>query len=369
MRFVFFGNASTKNAAIRYRVLAFAERLRAEGHHVTICLPAPGTLRESLWEGHSKPRKLLYFAIVLLTRAAQLRHVVGADAVLFRGPVFDYGPPVFERIIRLLCPRLVFDIDDAIWEPPAHVDSPFLRLVDFGWVRKMCGLCRHAIVGNAHLRDYVATYLDPAQVTIIPTCIEMARHTAKPERPPGGPILLGWTGLSDNLGYLDQIAPVLRRLAARHDIQLVIASGRDYQLEGVPVVNRRWRIEDEIDYLQQPDIGLMPLTDTPRARGKCAFKALQYMGVATPCVLSPVGMNTDVIQDGENGFLAATEAEWEDKLERLIVDSALRGRLGAAARKTVAERYAHDVHYPAFRAALLRLAAPPEMFEEQPPNG
>ncbi len=101
----------------------------------------------------------------------------------------------------------------------------------------------------------------------------------------------------------------------------------------------------------------MPLEDTPRARGKCAFKALQYMGVGTPVVLSPVGMNADVVKDGVTGFLADSMDEWRNKLERLILDSALRERMGCAARQAVEERYSIDAHYQSFRQVMEKAAS------------
>ncbi|HPO16615.1 MAG TPA: glycosyltransferase [Candidatus Hydrogenedentes bacterium] len=355
MKVVLFGNAPEKIAAIRYRVVAFAERLRAEGHTCIICLPTSTPFRERWYENQPRWRKLVYFTAVLLNRIAQLRHVPGADALFFRGPLFDYGPPILERIIHFLNPRMVFDIDDAIWEPPAHVSSPFLRWVDFGWVRKMAGMCQHAIVGNTYLESYVRQYLN--HITIVPTCIDMDKHTPKSyAESTSRPVVLGWTGLKDNLGYMEIIQDALRALSQKYDLVVSVASGADYALDGVHIENHRWRMEDEINYLKDADIGLMPLKDTPRARGKCSFKALQYMGVGTPVVLSPVGMNAEVVQDGVDGFLAGTQEEWREKLEKLITDPALRRRMGEAAREAVKTRYSHDANYPAWKSAIEQTA-------------
>lgn len=356
MKIVFFGNATEKIAAIRYRVIWFADRMRAEGHTCVVCLPSSVTLREQVYEGRTRLGKLLYLVLVLLNRIAQLRHVIGADVVFFRGPVFDYGPPIFERIIHCFCKHMVFDIDDAVWERPAYVDSPFLRAVDFDWTWKMCGMCSHAVVGNAVLKDRVSPSMGPEAVTIVPTCIDMEKHTAK-TYPVRSEVVLGWTGLKDNLGYMRIIAPVLQELARKHPIRMLVTTGADYALEGVRVENRRWRLEGEIEYLQEPDIGLMPLEDTPRARGKCAFKALQYMGCGTPCVISPVGMNAEVIQDGVDGYLAVSPEEWLQKLEHLIVDAPARERMGHAARAAIIAKYSHEANYPAFKAAIEQAAA------------
>jgi len=357
MNVVLFGNATEINAAIRYRVVKFATMLAAEGHTCTLCLPSSLRQWERLYQGRSRGTKLLYVLMVLLRRIVQLRHVVGADAVCFRGPVFSYGPTVFEHVIRALNPRLVFDIDDAVWERPAYVTSPFVRFQDFRWVWKMCRLCAHAIVGNAYLKEHIEKR-NP-NVTIIPTCVDMDVHTPKTYTPceEERPVILGWTGLSSNLGYMEVIEQPLRALAREHRIVVHVASNGAYHLDGVDVLNRGWELAHEVDYLQTPDIGLMPLTRSRRALGKCSFKALEFMAVGTPCVISPVGMNAEIVQDGVTGFLADSPQEWHEKLTRLVVDPALRERMGRAARRFVIENYAHEVHYPRFRAVLETVAA------------
>ncbi|MFP4502468.1 MAG: glycosyltransferase family 4 protein [Candidatus Hydrogenedentota bacterium] len=349
---VLFGNETERIAAIRYRVITFAHMLEEEGgYECRICLPAANRLWQRLYENKGKLSKLLYFVIVLLNRIAQLRHVIGADVVFFRGPLLPYGPPVLERLIHRLNGRMVYDIDDAVWVPPAYVESIFERFMDHHWIWKMCGMCVHGVVGNTYLAEQVGPKGPP--VTVIPTCVDMHRHTQKHYPPPADrPVVLGWTGLHSNLGYFEIIADVLQQLAREHDIVLYIATGKPFTLAGVRVANHHWRIADEIRYLQEPDIGLMPLVDSPRARGKCAYKAMQFMAVGTPCVISPVGMNAEVIQQGVTGFLADSPAEWHEKLTRLIVDPELRERMGRMAREHMMEQYSHEANYPKFKAMV-----------------
>ena len=66
------------------------------------------------------------------------------------------------------------------------------------------------------------------------------------------------------------------------------------------------------------------------------------MALEIPTTMSPVGVNTEIIRDGENGFLAEAEEEWIDKLSRLIESKELREKLGKAGRKTVVEQYSFD---------------------------
>ena len=105
-------------------------------------------------------------------------------------------------------------------------------------------------------------------------------------------------------------------------------------VQGLP-----WRKATELDDLRAMDIGIMPLPDDEWARGKCGLKGLQYMALGIPTLMSPVGVNSDIIRDGTNGFLATTTQNWVDKTSRLIDDAELRRTMGLAARKTVVDHY------------------------------
>jgi len=221
----------------------------------------------------------------------------------------------------------------------------------------MCRLCVGAVVGNQYLESHVKNW-GATNVVIIPTCIDMEKHTQKTEYPKhNNPVIIGWTGVFSNLGYLDVVKEPLIELSKKYPIKLFIASnGPGYEIPGVEVEYEYWRPEKEIEYLQKPDIGLMPLVDTPRARGKCAFKALQFMGVGTPVVVSPVGMNAEVIEEGKHGFFARTSEEWYEKLEILIKDPDLRERMGRSARERVKQLYSFEANYPRLKEFLIKIA-------------
>jgi glycosyltransferase involved in cell wall biosynthesis len=117
-------------------------------------------------------------------------------------------------------------------------------------------------------------------------------------------------------------------------------------LEGVDLEVLPWRSETEVEDLRPVDIGIMPLPDDPWSRGKCGLKALQYMALGLPTVCSPVGVNSVIIRDGENGMLAATDDEWIEKLSTLLGSPESRERLGRAGRATVEEGYSAAAQAP-----------------------
>jgi len=117
-----------------------------------------------------------------------------------------------------------------------------------------------------------------------------------------------------------------------------------------------WRAESEAEDLRPIDVGLMPLPDDEWSRGKCGMKALQYMALGIPPVVSPVGANVEIVRDGVEGFHARGADEWRERLLRLLRDGELREQMGRRARARVEERYSARVQAPRL-AALLRAVA------------
>jgi glycosyltransferase involved in cell wall biosynthesis len=96
----------------------------------------------------------------------------------------------------------------------------------------------------------------------------------------------------------------------------------------------------------------MPLPDDEWAKGKCGLKGISYMSCAIPTILSPVGVNSEIIQHGENGFLANTDEDWLNYLSLLIENPDLRKKLGENARKTVEEKYSVEVNKHLYLKAI-----------------
>ncbi len=159
-------------------------------------------------------------------------------------------------------------------------------------------------------------------------------------RPYDSPLTIGWTGSHSTLKYLIQIESVLQVLEKKYpDINFLFIANQKPELS---LKNQKfvpWNKETEIADLLQIDIGLMPLPDDDWSRGKCGFKALQYMALKIPTLASPVGVNQKIIDHGVNGFLCYNEKDWLTYLEKLISNKSLREDLGKAARQKVIKHY------------------------------
>jgi glycosyltransferase involved in cell wall biosynthesis len=192
------------------------------------------------------------------------------------------------------------------------------------------------MAGNPYLAGYARQV--NSNVTVVPTTIDTEKYQPREAAPTTIPVI-GWTGSHSTVQHLDTLRGVLRRLAQQDNFRLRVIGTPTYQLPGVDVEAMKWQSKTEADDLKPIDIGVMPLPDDAWSKGKCGAKALQFMGLGIPTVCSPVGVNTDIIRDNQNGFLAATEDEWVEKLSNLIRSVPLRARLGRAGRETVEQKY------------------------------
>ncbi|HEY8402757.1 MAG TPA: glycosyltransferase, partial [Cytophagaceae bacterium] len=159
------------------------------------------------------------------------------------------------------------------------------------------------------------------------------------DKPLNNCVIIGWTGTHSTLKYLEPLIPVLKVLenTYKYEFRVICNKEPEFKLESLKFI--KWNKATEIEDLSKFDIGLMPLEDDIWAKGKCGFKALQYMALGIPPVVSPVGVNVDIVEQGVTGFLCKSEEEWYKALELLIKDTDARNTIGGKARKRVENSY------------------------------
>ncbi len=263
------------------------------------------------------------------------------------------------RLFAALARHRVFDVDDAIYvRKPRRLGDP---VHDSVWRRKkFTDTCRWVDVVAAG-NEVLAGVAKPAaqDIVILPTSIDTAAYEASFASPADPPTIV-WIGSPENLIYLEMIRPALARLASRHPtLKVRIICSKFPEWPEITVERVAWSSATEAKGLAGAHIGIMPLTDDEWARGKCAFKLLQYMAARLPCVASPVGANTEAVLDGVTGFHAKDAEEWERNLERLIESPDLRARFGAAGHAHVEQRYSMRAYQADYVALLTRLGAHP----------
>jgi glycosyltransferase involved in cell wall biosynthesis len=271
--------------------------------------------------------------------------------ILFRVHTYDFifihreaapiGPPLIEWLIaKIFHKKIIYDFDDAIWL--TNTSQVNYLAANFKWHHKVASICQWAYK-NSCGNKYLAAYAQEFNLSTIvnPTTIDTEHlHNRVRDQAAPGKLVIGWTGTHSTLKYLDQLVPVLVQLEAEGlDFEFRVISNQPPELPLRSLVFVPWRKDTEIADLLAFHVGLMPLEDDLWAKGKCAFKALQYMALGIPPLVSPVGMNTEVVQNDYNGYVCATAADWEARLRQLLANPGLRQHLGLAARATVVERY------------------------------
>jgi glycosyltransferase involved in cell wall biosynthesis len=249
------------------------------------------------------------------------------------------GPPIFPWIIsKILRKKIIYDFDDAIWIPGlSDYNKKFGFVKFFGNVSKICKWAHTVSVGNTYLKNFAETY--NKNVRVIPTVVNTELVHSKLQDQEVSCPAVGWTGSFSTLQYLHIIVPVIQQLQEKFEFIFYVIADRDPQLPLKRYQFIKWNKETEVQDLLKFHIGLMPLTDDIYSRGKCGFKAIQYMALGMPAMVSPVGVNTEIVSDDVDGYICETQEEWKDRLVKLLEDPALRTRMGKAARAKIEKKY------------------------------
>ncbi len=270
------------------------------------------------------------------------------DFVYVHREAAPIGPPVFEWIIaKIFRKKIIFDFDDAIWIPVASQHNRMAKFIK--WPSKVATICKLSYkvsVGNSFLAEFAKKYCK--DVHIVPTVVDTeAVHNKMQNQDIENPVV-GWTGTITTLQYLQLAVPALLKLQEKVDFSVVVIANFDPQLALKKYRFIKWKKETEVADLLSMHIGLMPLASTDIEKGKCGFKAIQYLSLGIPAVVSPVGANVEVVDNGKNGFVADTEDEWMSAIEKLIKDAELRKKMGEAGRKKIVEKYSVQSSYKQF---------------------
>ena len=348
MRMTAFTKYDRMAASTRQRLLQYLPYLEREGIQVDYRPLLGDDYVRALGGGKSPSR----FSIIraYAHRMAELIRGPDADVVWVYAELFPYLPGWFERLALRSGKPVVYDFDDAIFQPYDDNPNPLKRAVLGG---KLAPLLRGAalcLCGNRYLEAYAAQYC--ARTLIMPTVVDTDIYRPAESRPER-PVTIGWIGSPTTWPYVAAMLPVLERVAERHGARVRIVGAGAAAASDSPLVDFvDWDEAAEVAEVQRMDIGVMPLPDEDWARGKCGYKLIQYMACGLPVIASPVGVNSEIVGEGVNGLLASTPDEWEEALTALIADPDKARAMGEAGRERVVADYSLATHGPRFAAAI-----------------
>ena len=264
-----------------------------------------------------------------------LKDVGRYDVTIIQKKLFN---PVQFKLMRFFSRKLVFDLDDAVMFHELERNEPFTGKYFKRFIQTV-RWCDCVITGN----DYLAAFAKAVKgrderptVAVLPTPVDTGALKPKRYDRKGEGVTIGWIGTKGNLSSLELIREPLKKLMNSYpSLRVKIISSDATRIPGLSVDFKPWDAEDEAEDLRSLDIGVMPLEDDLWTRGKGGYKLLQYMAAGVPAVASPVGINSEIIKDEVNGFLASDGEQWLIKLGRLVEDPQLREEIGKAGRETV----------------------------------
>lgn len=270
-------------------------------------------------------------------RRKNLKSLNDFDLVLIYREALITPSIYFERKIAESNIPVVYDFDDAIWVKDVSDGNKALSfLKNADKIKKILPMVTHVTVGNTYLADFAKKYNN--NITIIPSTIDTDKYKKIVRKHNG--INIGWVGSHTTVKHFEEAIPVLKKIKEKYPtVNFKVIGDPNYKNEELDIKGQPWSNEKEVELFNELDIGIMPLPDNPWTRGKCGMKGLLYMAVETPAIMSPVGMNNDIVEDGENGYLPKSDEEWFDVLSKLIEDADLREKIGIAGRKTIEEKY------------------------------
>lgn len=323
----------------RFRFEQYFQYLKSKGYDCELSFFIDERADKIIYKPGHYFEKLRMILKGIRTRLKNVHQRNEYDIIFIFREAFMTRSIYFEKQFKKSRAKLVFDFDDAIW----HMDISEANK-RFHWLKNpaktgdIIALCDIVFAGNAYLAKYASQFCK--NVVIIPTTIDTDEYQ-RMKFPPNDFITIGWSGSVTTIKHFEFALPFLRRIIEKYGkrIRIKVIGDASYRNEEFNIEGIGWNRKDEVKELSSFDIGIMPLPDDEWANGKCGLKGLQYMALEIPTIMSPVGVNKEIIVNGENGFLAQETEEWVEKLSLLIDSEILRKSMGSKARQTVIDRY------------------------------
>ena len=344
MKILFITPYPIEGPSSRYRVWQYLPYLEKAGLHCRVSSLLTSQVFSIFYKKGYLLSKILILIKGFFKRLFLLPMVSTYDVVFIQKEAFPFGPPFFEKLIKLFNKNVIFDYDDAIYLPQTSEGNRIFQFLKSpNKAQKVIQSGKLIFAGNRILADYAKQF--NANVEIIPTTIDTNFYKPIENSKVKDPVVIGWIGSQTTALYLLEVEEPLNNIKKRFGkkVRIIIIGGGTFRFQKLEAEYKLWKMKDELAELQNFDIGIMPLPDDEWTRGKCGFKALLYMSVGIPAVCSAVGVNREIISHEKNGFLIESKTDWESVFACLIEDGELRKRTGKSARERIVDHFSLEL--------------------------
>ena len=301
--------------------------------------------------------KTPYFSVAMsyLHRIRMCAIARSFDLLWIEKELFPWLPAWTERFLNQRRIPYVVDYDDAVYLRYTTHWNPMVRAILGKNINTAMQHAATVVVGNNFLAEN-ARSAGARKIEYLPTVIDLNRYPIHAKE--SNQFRIGWIGSPITVPYLGLIKDALQEVCRQTNACIVLIGAGDRDpLAGLEKEKIVWDEETEVANIQSFDVGIMPLPDEPFTRGKCGYKLIQYMGAGLPLVASPVGVNTQIVEQGKTGFLASSQEEWVQALVTLYHNAELRKNMGKAGRQKVETDYSLQVTAPKLAEILQKACA------------
>lgn len=332
---------SRMGASSRLRTLQYIPFLEQQGINITTQSLFDDQYLENLYNGKNNPK--LSIINYYIKRLYTLLKARDFDLIWIEYEILPYLPSFFEQLLNFFGVKYVVDYDDAIFH---NYDLSKNFIIRTFLSKKIDSVMKNSsciTVGNSYLMERAKK--NNSSVQWVPTVIDIDRYTLRRKKT-SDPIVIGWIGSPSTQKYIVEIKDALIAISKKHPIRLLLVGANKNitnYLPGIKVEVVPWDESTEVMHIKRMDIGIMPLTDGPWEKGKCGYKLIQYMACSIPVIASPVGVNVDIVNYSNSGYLAGSINEWIKFIDALASNSEQRDILGASGRSAVENTYSVQV--------------------------
>lgn len=346
-----FTKYSYEGPSSRYRFYNYVECFKKENISLEIAPLFPSTYFDKC----SKISKLSVVINAYIQRLLKLISLMFTsdkyDLVLIEYELLQFFPAYFESLLKKRNIKYIVDYDDAIFHKYDLHKNAFVRWLLKEKIGQVMRGAETVVVCNPYLEQYAKRH--NSNIFRLPTVVLLDNYRQAMEKyevkGAEKPFIIGWIGSKSTSVYIVDILPVMENFAAKYEVQFTLVGFDESVLpkgmkERCKINVVPWSEEEEIEEILKFDVGIMPLKNDAWSQGKCGFKLVQYMSCKKPVIASSVGINTSLVKEGENGFLAETEDNWFSAFEKLYRDRALRDKMAVNNFQKIETEYNHSMN-------------------------